>query len=133
MNIRRKIQAFICIIIGEIKRFLFGIKYHAVIDITENCNLRCKHCYHFNRMSEAIVPTELPLIIWEKRFTDIYKKGVRLVNLCGGEPALRLDIIELAHKIFPVVYVITNGQIKIPKKLDRLVIFLSIDGDQEKK
>lgn len=129
MNIRRKIQAFMCIVVGEIKRVLFGIKYYAEADITDNCNLRCRHCYHFKK---NLAQTELPLDVWEKRFEDIYKKGIRFIMLVGGEPTLRLDIIELAHKTFPFVSVFTNGQIKIPEKFNRLLLFLSLDGDREK-
>ena len=36
----------------------------------------------------------------------------------------------LANKIFPFVYVITNGTIKIPKEFNHL-LFVSLDGMQE--
>ena len=32
----------------ELKRIIFGVKYFAEVDVTDNCNLRCKHCYHFH-------------------------------------------------------------------------------------
>jgi len=37
--------------------------------------------------------------------------------LMGGEPTLRQDVIEFAYHKFPVIHIISNGIIKIPKKL----------------
>jgi MoaA/NifB/PqqE/SkfB family radical SAM enzyme len=47
--------------------------------------------------------------------------------LVGGEPALRPDVLMLADKTFPLIYVITNGTIKIPEKFSHR-LFVSIDG-----
>jgi len=132
MHIRQKAHALLYLFIGEIKRVLFGTKYYVEIDITDNCNLRCKHCYHFGNPFKTIVPKESPLSVWKERFDDLHKKGICFVVLAGGEPALRMDIIELAYRTFPVVHIITNGQIKIPQKFGRLILFLSLDGAQEK-
>ena len=32
----------------ELRRKVRGVKYFAEIDVTDNCNLRCGHCYHFH-------------------------------------------------------------------------------------
>jgi MoaA/NifB/PqqE/SkfB family radical SAM enzyme len=114
----------------EIKRAIFNVKYFAEIDVTDNCNLRCKHCYHFNGKSE-FKTKELPIEYWKERFNDIYKKGVRFVLLVGGEPALRKDVLKLADEMFPFIYVITNGTIKIPEEFNHL-LFVSLDGMEEK-
>jgi MoaA/NifB/PqqE/SkfB family radical SAM enzyme len=132
MHLRQKAHAFIFMLICEVKRLMFGKKYFAEVDITDNCNLRCKHCYHFRNPFKELNRKEVPLSSWKKRFNDIHKKGVRFILLVGGEPTLRQDIIEFAYHKFPVVYIISNGIIKIPKKLGRLVIFLSVDGAKEK-
>ena len=47
--------------------------------------------------------------------------------LVGGEPALRIDVLMLANKIFPYNNVITNGTIIIPKSFDH-TLFVSLDG-----
>ena len=65
----------------------------------------------------------------DKFFKILYKNGVRFVLLVGGEPTLRLNLIEKACQIFPFVDVITNGIIKIPEKYN-VRIFLSIDGEK---
>ncbi|MBA3045489.1 MAG: radical SAM protein [Candidatus Thermoplasmatota archaeon] len=113
----------------ELKRKLTGIKYFAEIDITDNCNLRCGHCYHFHGKN-VFEKKELPLGVWKKRFRTLHRGGIRCVLLVGGEPALRADVLMLAHNIFPFVYVITNGTVFIPKKFNHL-LFVSLDGMRE--
>ncbi|HLC00158.1 MAG TPA: radical SAM protein [Candidatus Bathyarchaeia archaeon] len=110
----------------DVKRIVFGTKYSAEFDVTDNCNLRCKHCYHF-QSKEDIKTQDLETSVWEKRFNELYKSGIRAVLLVGGEPALRIDVLMLADKTFPLVYVITNGTIRIPEKFNHR-LFVSIDG-----
>ncbi|TFH23743.1 radical SAM protein, partial [Candidatus Bathyarchaeota archaeon] len=110
----------------DLKRIIFKTKYFAEVDVTDNCNLRCKHCYHF-QSKEDIKTQELDTSVWERRFNELYKSGTRAVLLVGGEPALRPDVLMLADKTFPLVYVITNGTIRIPDKFNHR-LFVSIDG-----
>ena len=113
----------------ELKRSIFGVKYFAEVDVTDNCNLRCKHCYHFHGKDE-FNKQELSIDVWEQRFKELYKSGIRNILLVGGEPALRIDVLMLAHRIFPFVYVITNGTIKIPEEFNHR-LYASIDGSQK--
>jgi len=110
----------------DIKQIMFKTKYKAEFDVTDKCNLRCKNCYHF-QSKDDIKTQELQTSVWAKRFNRLYKSGIRAVLLVGGEPALRLDVLMLADKTFPLVYVITNGTIKIPKQFNHR-LFVSIDG-----
>ena len=125
----QKIYLLLYLILLDMKRKIFGTKYFAEVDVTDNCNLRCKHCYHFNGKKD-FKAKELSLEVWEKRFNDLHKKGVRFILLVGGEPALREDVLMLADKIFPVIYVITNGTLRISSKFDHL-LYVSLDGDQK--
>jgi len=113
----------------EFKRIVFGSKYFAEADVTDNCNLRCKHCYHFHGKKD-FQKKELPLSVWKKRFNELHKSGIRFILLVGGEPALRNDVLMLAHRTFPFVYVITNGTIKIPEEFNH-TLYVSIDGTQK--
>jgi MoaA/NifB/PqqE/SkfB family radical SAM enzyme len=126
---KKYIQTLFYVFLLEIKRTLFRVKFFAEVDITDNCNLRCKHCYHFHG-KDNFRKHELSINIWEKRFKNLYRSGIRFILLVGGEPALRNDVLMLADKIFPYVYVITNGTIKIPKEFNHR-IFISLDGLQE--
>ncbi len=113
----------------ESKRLLLGTKHSAEVDVTDNCNLRCRHCYHFHGKSE-FEKEEVPIDVWEQRFKELHKNGVRFILLMGGEPALRKDVLMLADSMFPLVYVITNGTIKIPEEFNHR-LFVSLDGSQE--
>jgi len=112
-----------------IKKAVLGTKYFAEIDVTDNCNLRCRHCYHFHG-KDTFVKKEIPIEVWNKRFKELYNSGIRLVLLVGGEPALRNDVLMLADRIFPGVAVITNGTIKIPEEFNNS-LFVSIDGSEK--
>lgn len=109
---------------------MFKKRYFAEIDITDNCNLRCTHCYHF-KGKEELNKKELPIDVWRKRFEELYSAGGRIVLLVGGEPALRSDILTLADRIFPFVFIITNGTVKVSKEFNHL-LFVSLDGSRER-
>jgi len=113
----------------ELKRILFGVRHSAMVDITDNCNLRCDHCYHF-RGKDEFNKSEEPVSVWNERFMELYRGGTRFILLLGGEPALRTDILMLADSIFPFVYVITNGTISIPKEFNHR-LFVSLDGGKK--
>ncbi len=114
----------------EIKRAVVRKPFIAEVDITDSCNLRCCHCYHFKdkAMSNKKTEREEPsLEEWRKRFYELKRKGIRMIMLMGGEPMLRPDVVELADRMFPFVETITNGTIRIPEDYDHRV-FVSIDG-----
>ena len=122
-------QTFLYLFWLELKRIIFGVKHFAEVDVTDNCNLRCKHCYHFHGKDD-FKTQELSIPFWEKRFNELHKSGIRSILLVGGEPALRIDVLMLADRIFPFVYVITNGTVKIPKEFNHR-LYVSIDGTRE--
>jgi len=114
----------------ETKRSLLGTKYIAEFDITNDCNLRCKHCYHF-RFDKNPKHDEISVNQWRNKFKELRKQGVRRILLIGGEPTLRMDIIEEASKHFKYIDICSNGTIKIDERLKKLKIFISIDGTKE--
>ncbi len=113
----------------ELKRILTGKIFLAEADVTDNCNLRCKHCYHFHGKS-VFEKKEVPIEEWETRFKELHKSGIRGIMLVGGEPSLRSDVLMAAHGIFTHVSIITNGTIKVPDEF-KSPIFISVDGSEE--
>ena len=126
---KKHVQTLFYLVWLELKRVIFGVTYFAEVDVTDNCNLRCKHCYHFQGKDD-FQTQELSIHVWEKRFNELYKSGIRSVLLVGGEPALRIDVLMVADKVFPYVWVITNGTIKIPEEFNHR-LFVSIDGSRK--
>ena len=127
-NRKKRYSKVVYLIWLELKRVFFRRKFAAEFDITYRCNLRCKHCYNIQLSNDR--SNEYPLEIWKKRFDEMFESGIRFVQIMGGEPTLRLDIIEYAMDTFPFVFVSTNGLIKIPEDWD-INIILSIDGMKE--
>lgn len=100
----------------------------AELDITDRCNLRCSHCYHFAEKGDKN-KEEISIDGWKERFNMLYEQGIRMVMLMGGEPLLRRDVVMLANEMFPFVEMITNGTMALPdKKSYRHRIFVSLDG-----
>jgi MoaA/NifB/PqqE/SkfB family radical SAM enzyme len=123
---KKHAYALLYLIWLELKKSVLGVRYSAEVDVTDNCNLRCEHCYHFYG-KDKFHTQELPIHVWEQRFETLHKAGIRHILLVGGEPALRIDVLMLADRIFPFVYVITNGTIKIPQEFNHR-LYVSIDG-----
>jgi MoaA/NifB/PqqE/SkfB family radical SAM enzyme len=121
-----RVQALTVACWSETKRILLGRPHSAELDVTDNCNLHCSHCYHFANRPRKKVP-EVPLSQWRHRLAFLHQQGIRFLLLVGGEPALRPDVLALATKRFPFVYAITNGTLPIDRALP-LRLFVSLDG-----
>ncbi|MDA3819068.1 MAG: hypothetical protein PF590_01135 [Candidatus Delongbacteria bacterium] len=113
----------------ELKRMLFRKPYIAEIDVTSKCNLRCRQCFYFKK-PEYIPKEEVDIETWKTKLTSLYDQGIRRLCLVGGEPALRMEIIELANGLFPYIDICSNGLIKIPEHINHR-IFISIDGNDD--
>ncbi len=98
-------------------------------DITNSCNLRCKHCYWWlnRRPHKDLNPDEWRNVV-RKNFA---RRGVVSISLTGGEPLLRPDIIEaiLEEMKWRYVTVVTNGT--LPLVNFGVGYFISIDGTEE--
>ena len=63
------------------------------IDITNECNLRCKYCYHFTGPGD--VRERIPTDEWLGFFEELGRCAVMDVCIGGGEPFFREDLKEL--------------------------------------
>jgi len=114
--------------ISQLARFaLTGIPQDAVcsVDVTNQCNLRCHHCYFF----EHEQPENLAVERWRAFFDKLMAEGFPFFSCTwvGGEPLMRQEIIEMGSKYFRRNMVVTNGTIRIPDW--RHVNFkVSVDG-----
>lgn len=98
------------------------------VDLTNRCNLRCKHCYFF----EQEVPEEFSDEEWLAKFKEMGTSWnkTRSVTWIGGEPLLRKELIEQGKKYFAHNLIVTNGLITLPDWKD-VHFHISIDGDEE--
>ncbi len=97
------------------------------VDVTDQCNLRCQHCYFFEQEQEGILDSEA----WEKRILEM-KSGSKFMHSCtwvGGEPLLRKGIIENCKKYFLHNLIVTNGTMPLPD-WPECYFHVSIDGNE---
>ena len=80
----------------------------ATVEVTEKCNLRCKHCY----LDASCEKTSIISFDQFKELVDIFKKNhVLNLELTGGELFVNpeaYEILELALKQFAMVAILTN-------------------------
>jgi MoaA/NifB/PqqE/SkfB family radical SAM enzyme len=108
-----------------------GIPDDAVcsVDVTNQCNLRCHHCYFF----EHEQPENLAVKRWREFFEKLKTEGFPFFSCTwvGGEPLMRKEVIEMGSQFFRHNMVVTNGTIEIPDW--RHVHFkVSVDGKEER-
>ncbi len=98
------------------------------VDVTDQCNLRCEHCYFFEQEQEGNLDADG----WEKRIIDL-KRQSKFLHSCtwvGGEPLLRKGVIERCKKHFLHNLIVTNGTTSLPDWPD-VYFHVSIDGNEE--
>ncbi len=104
-----------------------------VIDLTNKCNLKCKHCGNANDNSFVNIETDFINILKNIPYT------ITKVDLLGGEPLLYSkldDLLTYLEEISVEVSLISNGQFSdemakyLCKKMIRN-ISISIDGMRE--
>jgi MoaA/NifB/PqqE/SkfB family radical SAM enzyme len=97
------------------------------IDVTNKCNIRCKHCYFFAYEQDQ----ELTGDQWLEKLEDLKKDGFpfRSATWVGGEPLLRKEVIEEGRKHFMFNIVVTNGTHPLPNWPD-VMFHISVDGTE---
>lgn len=114
------------------------------IDITYNCNLRCRHCFNCSGEQDLEINemSDESIITLAEQIAEFMPS---VICICGGEPLLRK---ELLYKVIKVISKITNGYTQInmvtngilmdvetAKKLKEcglIGVQVSLDGSSEK-
>jgi MoaA/NifB/PqqE/SkfB family radical SAM enzyme len=112
-------------LLGRRKPLLTGFK------LTDRCNLRCRVCPFWKRETPEMTLAQVQDVL-----DRLYREGVRLLILEGGEPFLwhdgsygLEDIVTLAKERFFFTGVVTNGIIPIETQAD--AVWVSVDGLRE--
>lgn len=86
-----------------------GLPTLALVDVTSACNCRCLMCYHIQDLDSYTPPLE----DIEKWIAKLKELGVGLIEVTGGEPLLRKDLVKILKYILELklhFYVVTNGE-----------------------
>lgn len=100
-------------------------KTTAAIDITNNCNLKCSHCYWWKEER----PPELDDSAMVNFMKGLRSRGMTAAILYGGEPMLRPKMCEEASRIFDHPLIFTNGTQGFSRINAQWI--LSLDGTRE--
>lgn len=82
----------------------------AWIEITQRCNLYCRHCYEGS--SQNIEISDMSMQDFKTAVNALYSIGIKRIQLVGGEPLIHpqiAEIIKIAKDTFEFVEVYTNG------------------------
>jgi hypothetical protein len=99
------------------------------LDVTRNCNLRCKGCYFFAENMDASPEAD------ESELGEFIERelsrGTNFVTVIGGEPSLAIDRLRRLSQNFRLI-IVTNGLKRIPMEgLEHAAIAVSMWGDRE--
>lgn len=108
---------------------------HAVLEITNRCNLRCAHCASDSGDARA---DELSLDEWRRLLFDIRELGGEEITLLGGEPLLHSEWFKIAATVGELgmrLVLLSNGLLMAReetlaklKELRPNLIGISLDG-----
>jgi MoaA/NifB/PqqE/SkfB family radical SAM enzyme len=113
------------------KIFPLEVPIQVDFEITQKCNLNCRHCF-IKKKDE-----KFSKVTW-KVLEKIIESGVMMIEISGGEPLLVEDVFEMIdyiHKNNRMVTMSTNGTLitpEIAKKMCNLEkIYISLDGPKK--
>jgi heme d1 biosynthesis radical SAM protein NirJ len=107
-------------------------------NLIRRCNLTCKHCYSIS--ADTDFPNELSTEQVFAVMDDLKAFGVPVLILSGGEPLLRPDIFEIAHRAKAMGFytaLSTNGTLIDEGNIEQIAeagfdyLGISIDGIRE--
>ncbi len=113
------------------------------IDITNACNLRCKHCYHPHHQNEGAIELADWINILDQYELLVKKLHFRpYVIICGGEPLLSKHFSPILENLLARSWdcrlsILTNGtivaadKVELLKKFSNVTVQVSLDGPDE--
>jgi len=103
----------------------------AMVNITNRCTLRCRHCFVFREGNPTRTGNEMDTEVMIQRLGELQKRhGIQTMLWMGGEPLLRPDVLRLGAELFPKNHVTTNGTLDLIH-LPRCIYIISIDGPEK--
>jgi len=100
----------------------------AMVNITNRCTLRCKHCFVYRNGNPNDQKDEMDTPMMLEKLAKLQKRhGIQAMLWMGGEPLLRPDVLKDGVKFFAQNTVTTNGTLA-PIELPDSTYVISVDG-----
>jgi MoaA/NifB/PqqE/SkfB family radical SAM enzyme len=104
-------------------------EYHgAIVDLTDRCNLRCRHCFYYRNERDSQELPDDELLRGLETLRDLH--AIHSMEWCGGEPLVRREVFEAGAALFPYNMLYTNGTRGIPE-IRNVTVCVSLDGPPE--
>ncbi|MFQ5417173.1 MAG: radical SAM protein [Myxococcota bacterium] len=101
----------------------------AMVNVTNRCNLKCKHCFFFREGNPNELDGEMKpdrILSELRRVRD--RHGLRRMVWVGGEPMLRWRMIAKGLSLFEHNTITTNGTVPLVDFGPDLIYVISLDG-----
>jgi sulfatase maturation enzyme AslB (radical SAM superfamily) len=107
-----------------------------VVNITNHCNLNCRHCFVFREGN----PNEAPLSIKDEMADDMMLDTIAQLRdrhqisgalWMGGEPMLKPKFLRRAVRLFARNTITTNGTVPLIDLGPNLLYVISLDGPED--
>ncbi len=103
----------------------------AMVNITNRCTLRCKHCFIYRDGNPNDPHKEMDTPTMIGKLSELQERhGIGTMLWMGGEPLLRPDVLREGAELFERNTVTTNGTIDLID-LPRCTYVVSLDGPPE--
>ncbi len=102
-----------------------------MVNITNKCTLRCKHCFVFREANPTSIQNEMDTDTMLEKLSALQKMHeIETMLWMGGEPLLRPDVLKEGVKIFSKNHITTNGTLDLIE-LPGCIYVISLDGPPE--
>lgn len=100
----------------------------AMVNITNRCTLRCKHCFIYRDSNPNSSNGEMDTELMVRKLAELQQSlGIQTMLWMGGEPLLRPDVLRKGTKLFARNNVTTNGTLDLID-LPNCIYIVSLDG-----
>ncbi len=101
----------------------------AMVNVTNRCNLSCKHCFVFREGNPNEVEGEMSaerVLEQLERLRD--RHGIQRMLWMGGEPMIRWRMLQRGVRLFAQNTITTNGTIPLRDFGPEVIYVVSLDG-----
>jgi radical SAM protein with 4Fe4S-binding SPASM domain len=108
------------------------IPLNVSLELTLRCNIRCSHCYNFDRdQARPAVGSELTMEEIRRLLNDLRRAGTLFLSLTGGEAMVHPQFWEIADEATArgfALTVLSNGTLLTEAACDRLAAYANLWG-----
>jgi MoaA/NifB/PqqE/SkfB family radical SAM enzyme len=108
----------------------------AIVNVTNHCNLSCRHCFVFREANPNQAPAKLADELSDDEILDTLRAlrdrhGIVSMLWMGGEPLLKPDLLRRGTRLFARNTITTNGTLPLLDLGPEILYVVSLDGPED--